>query len=355
MNYRLKNAIVLALPIQILLIGWISNYPSIIEEYYSKGIYPFIAASMRWLYGWIPFSLGDVIYTLLGLLVIRYIYIKWIYIRTKPFVFLRNLLVVLSIAYFTFHLLWGLNYYREPLAKTLDLQNSYSQEELLEFTSRLAEETNRLHSDLTRNDSLQVSIPYSHREIFDKVAGLSNPVSIEFPELKYSNPSIKESLYSLALTYMGYGGYLNPFTLESQVNRKIPISRFPVVSCHEMAHQLGYAAENEANFIGYLRAFNHPDPLIKYTALTYALGYCLAEIRYQDEEKFQEIYGKVNPGVKMDYQELSKFWTSYENPLEPVFKEVYNRFLKANNQVEGIKSYNQVVALFVAYHKQSPL
>ncbi|QBA64585.1 DUF3810 domain-containing protein [Muriicola soli] len=355
MNYRLKNAIVLALPVQIILISWISNYPSFIEEYYSRGIYPVIAESMRWLYGWIPFSLGDILYTLLGLLAIRYLFTKWIYIRTKPVAFIRNLLVVFSVAYLTFHLLWGLNYYREPLAKTLGLQASYSVEELLEFTTRLTEEANRQHLVLTGNDSVQVSFSFSRREIFKKVGAEDHPVSDEFPELEYTNPSIKGSLYSLALTYMGYGGYLNPFTLESQVNRKIPMFRFPVVSCHEMAHQLGYAAENEANFIGYLRAVNQNDPHIKYAALSYALGYCLADLRFQDEDKFQEVYGKVNQGIKLDYEELSDFWISYENPLEPVFKEVYNSFLKANNQVEGIRSYNQVVALLVAYHKQSPL
>ncbi|MBT8281167.1 MAG: DUF3810 domain-containing protein [Muriicola sp.] len=355
MNYRLKNAIVLALPVQVILISWISNYPSFIEEYYSRGIYPVIAVCMRWLYGWIPFSLGDILYTVLGLLAIRYLFTKWLYIRTKPFVFIRNLLVVFSVAYLTFHLLWGLNYYREPLAKTLGLQNSYSAEELLQFTSRLAEKTNQQHLALTGNDSVQVNFTYSQREIFEKVGNENHPVSVEFPELEYTNPSIKGSLYSLALTYMGYGGYLNPFTLESQVNKKIPMFRFPVVSCHEMAHQLGYAAENEANFIGYLRAVNQPDPHIKYAALSYALGYCLAELRFQDEEVFQKVYGKVNKGIKLDYEELSDFWISYENPLEPVFKEVYNSFLKANNQVEGIRSYNQVVALFVAYHKQSPL
>jgi hypothetical protein len=154
---------------------------------------------------------------------------------------------------------------------------------------------------------------------------------------------------------MGYGGYLNPFTLEAQVNTRIPNFRFPVVSCHEIAHQLGFAAENEANFIGYLAALNNEDPVIKYTALSYALSYCLFELRNQDETEFQMAYAAVHAGVRKDFEELNRFWTAYENPLEPVFKEVYNTFLLANNQTQGIRSYNLVVALLVAYHQAYPL
>ncbi|MBQ0741381.1 DUF3810 family protein, partial [Aquimarina celericrescens] len=68
--------------------------------------------------------------------------------------------------------------------------------------------------------------------------------------LKYEQPSIKESLFSTGLSYMGYGGYLNPFTQEAQVNGLVPNFRFPVIAGHEMGHQIGYSAENETNSIG---------------------------------------------------------------------------------------------------------
>jgi hypothetical protein len=118
---------------------------------------------------------------------------------------------------------------------------------------------------------------------------------------------------------------------------------------------MGYAAENEANFIGYLAALNNQDQFIRYTALSYALSYCLAELRNQDEARFKELYCGVHRGVQKDYEELNRFWVSYENPMEPLFKAFYNSFLKANNQTEGIKSYSLVVALLVAYHQDKPL
>jgi hypothetical protein len=40
----------------------------------------------------------------------------------------------------------------------------------------------------------------------------------------------------------------------------------------------------------------------------------------------------------------------FNNPLEPCFKNIFDYFLKANNQVDGIKSYNLVVNLLVNYY-----
>ena len=49
---------------------------------------------------------------------------------------------------------------------------------------------------------------------------------------------------------MGYGGYINPFTNEAQVNAKVPQVRLPSISGHEVGHQIGYASESDTNFIG---------------------------------------------------------------------------------------------------------
>ena len=100
---------------------------------------------------------------------------------------------------------------------------------------------------------------------------------------------------------------------------------------------------------------NNNDIYFQYAGYAYALGYCLSDIRSSDKEEFNRLLSTLNPGVKNNFQEMSNFWNSYENPMEPVFKSIFNSFLKANNQTEGIRSYNAVVSLLVAYHKQKPL
>src|ERR1700749_1650034 len=44
-----------------------SFFPEAVEKYYSTGIYPFISIFPRPAFGWIPFSVGDILYALVFL------------------------------------------------------------------------------------------------------------------------------------------------------------------------------------------------------------------------------------------------------------------------------------------------
>jgi hypothetical protein len=154
---------------------------------------------------------------------------------------------------------------------------------------------------------------------------------------------------------MGFSGYLNPFTNEAQVDGLIPKYNFPTTSSHEVAHQLGYAAENEANFIGSLAAIKHRNIYFNYSGYSFALSHCLNEIYARDKQQYEVIIKTINKGILKNYKEVNTFWQSYQNPLEPAFKISYNTFLKANNQSKGIESYNYVVGLLVNYFKINSL
>jgi hypothetical protein len=122
-----------------------------------------------------------------------------------------------------------------------------------------------------------------------------------------------------------------------------------------VGHQIGYSAENETNLIGYLVTIYNEDIYFKYAAYAYALSYCLSDMKQNDEQLFETLLPKINTGVKQNYAELNTFWLQYENFTEPIFKAIFNSFLKVNNQTDGIKSYSKVVLLLVSYHQKYPL
>ncbi|WP_298505902.1 DUF3810 domain-containing protein [uncultured Maribacter sp.] len=355
MKITLNRVIALLLIPQIILVKWIGNHPEIVENYYSNGLYPKISYFFRTIFGWIPFSIGDLAYFSLIILAIGYIVNNRRYIRKNLKTFFINCTMILSIAYFTFHILWGFNYYREPIASKFNLEEEYSREELISLAKKLITKTNATQLKITNDTITAVVIPYTKNEIFSITLDGYVQLKEMYPFLSYQKPSIKQSLFSTGLTYMGYGGYLNPFTNEAHVNGILPTFRFPVVAGHEIGHQIGYSAENETNFIGYLVTMNNKDIYFKYAAYAYALGYCLNDINKKDPNLFKILLRDLNPGVKLNYQEMSNFWSSYENPLEPIFKSIFNNFLKANNQTQGIQSYNAVVSLLIAYHKEHTL
>lgn len=355
MKNKLRNAIALSIIPQIILVKWLAGHPDWVESFYSTGIYPWISQFFRSLFGWIPFSVGEIIYTLLIVLVFRYIIRNRRKIKTKPLVFLRDNILVLSVFYFTFHIVWGLNYYRTPLSETLDVKEEANYEDIKKLTETLVAKTNALQIQITGDSAAMVIVPYTRNEIFEKTISSYNGLDGQMPFLTYRRPSVKKSMFSRMSSYMGIGGYLNPFTNEAQVNKKTPVFRFPVVVAHEIGHQVGYSAENETNLIGYLVTLKNEDIYFKYSASAYALAYCLNAVHGTDKAAFELLYEGINDGVKKNYQELLDFHDSYENPFEPIFTSIFSTFLKANNQADGVKSYSRVVHLLVGYHKKYPL
>ncbi|WP_461533370.1 DUF3810 domain-containing protein [Sinomicrobium sp.] len=355
MSEKAKNLLALSIVPQALLIRILAGFPDVVESYYSNGVYRFIASAYRYAFGWIPFSVGDIFYALAAIALLRFLWLNTRSVRQRPWMFFREILLTLSLVHLLFYLSWGLNYYRLPLHRNLKIEAEYTTEELISFTEKLIKRTNTLHSALATSDSSAVQLPYSRKEIYQKSAEGYAQLSKENPHLSYSPTSIKSSLFSLPLSYMGYGGYLNPFTNEAQVNSMQVDYRYPIVSCHEEAHQIGYSAENEANFIGYLAATANPDPYFQYSGYAYMLRYCLNEVYRRDREKYTYLTNSLYQGVFENYKETSLFWKKYENPLEPIFKNAFNIYLKANKQTDGIKTYSYVVALLVNYHKNKPL
>ena len=273
MRKRTRLILALMLPVQYVALLILRNFPQFIETFYSQGVYPFISKLLRYVFGWIPFSMGDIFYTVLSLMAIWWLYKNFKRLWLEPVRFFIDIAATLSIAYFTFNMLWGLNYLRPPLHQTLGLERDYTTEQLFETTNRLIEKSNEMHRKLGYADSAKIDLPYSQKEIFEKSYQGYHRLGEKFPSLKYSPKSLKKSGWSLGLTYMGYSGYYNPFTGEAQVNNLIKSYKFPVVSCHEQAHQIGYAAENEANFIATLAALHNEDPYIQYTGYVFALRY----------------------------------------------------------------------------------
>nr|WP_155077850.1 DUF3810 domain-containing protein [Flavobacterium sp. MC2016-06] len=318
-------------------------------------MYLLISHFSRIVLGWIPFSVGDCIYFVLIVLLIRWI---WKNRKTWKQNWKDNLLralSVISIFYFFFHVLWALNYYREPLFEKMKIKKDYTDAELLVFTKKLITKTNEIQFQITKNDSSKIVFPYSQEQAFKMNLNGYQNLAKEYQFFRYQNLSIKKSLFSLPLTYMGFGGYLNPFTNEAQVNDLFPMYNFPATSCHEMAHQMGYASESECNFIGVLATINNNDLYYKYSGYSYTLSYCLGIWKFKNEKIFNELKKTVHVGILKNYQESQDFWKQYDTFIDEGFHFLYDNFLKTNNQKDGIDSYSKFIDLMVNYYKTRKL
>jgi len=344
----------LLLVIQLLLVKLVSYFPNYIEQYYSNGIYLFISKLFRSIFGWIPFSIGDIYYFLLGLILIISVYkfVKNKFKDVKHHLFKFG--AYLSVFYFLFHLLWGLNYHRNSLFQTLNLeQKEYTLEELTNLTYKLLENLKQTQLQLVSNDTLKVEIPYSKNEILDKTELAYSTLAKEYPQYSYKKVSLKKSLFSLPLTYMGFSGYYNPLSGEAQVDYLVPKVSLPMISCHEVAHQLGLASESEANFIGFLAATKSEDKNFNYSGYVMALRYAVSSVWFRDSIASKKIIEEIPVGILKNIKESEEFWQSYQNDAEPFFKLFYDNYLKANQQKDGMSSYSKMVNLLVAYNEKN--
>jgi hypothetical protein len=350
-----KYILPLFLVFQIIFIKLLAFFPEVVERYYSNGLFVAISKFERTLFGKIPFSVGDIFY---GILIIYLLVSIWKSRKTWKTHWKDNLLKAISgfsVFYFLFHLLWATNYYRVPLFEKMNIKREYSNEDLYVFTTKLIAKTNEVQFEITHNKNQKVSNLFSQDSIFKMTQNGYDDLAKEYTFFKYEIPSRKKSLFSLPLTYMGFGGYLNPFTNESQVNYKLPMYSFPNVVCHEMAHQIGFASESECNFIGFMACIKNDDLYFQYAAYSVALRYCLENVIMKDEAKFNLFKPTINPGIIENFRETELFWKQYDTFIDKGFHAFYDQFLKANHQKEGLESYSKFVDLLINYYKEKAI
>lgn len=360
MQYRKKWLFVGLLLVLAAVIKWYSASAQRVETGYATGFYTGLAKILRLLFGWMPFSMGDVLYGLFilwiaakllkGIKLLLQKKATWKGFGIRCF---KTALLALLL-YVVFNGFWGINYNRQGIAHQLNLNvDSVNYGDLKQTTALLIEKMNSTKHYLVIN-----KIPYpSNKELFKKVAAAYANTSKEFPFLTYNNLSMKPSLWGWLGNYTGFTGYYNPFTGEAQVNTTVPKFLQPFVACHEAAHQLGYAKENEANSVGFIAALHSGDSLLLYSTYFDLYSYASRQLYLQafmqkDSMLIKDYQGRLSPDVKADFKEMAAFFQRHRNPIEPVIRSGYGFYLKNNNQPLGIRSYDAVTAFLIAYYKK---
>ncbi len=349
----LKNVIpyIILMPIGIFLFSFSSYQKNLIENYYSNSFYKISSQLISNITGVFPISLGEL--TIVGLLI--FLLYKTCTIITlllesekkQDIIYnlLLNIFKHITIVYIIFIFIWGFNYNRLPFADIAGLEvKPASTEDLKQLCIELIDQAN----DFKNNASYQ----YSYSDIFKRAPLGYIETGKKYAELsgKYGSP--KPVLMSEFLSYAGIAGIYFPFTAEANVNIEIPYFMLPNTTCHEMAHQRGFAREDEANYISYLTCMAHPDNDFKYSGTMLALIYSMNALQKYDMNNFNELTSKYSDSVKQDLLDLNSFWAKYDGPIEKTSNKINNVYLKANMQKDGTHSYGRMVDLLIAGQKK---
>jgi hypothetical protein len=354
MFFKKYRSILILLSIAIV-IRIFSLFPQAVENYYSHGLYPVLVGVLRFLFGWLPFSVGDVLYALAAISLIYSLIhfirrliqrkIDKIYFRSKV---KRTVLIILWV-YILFNGLWGLNYNRIGIAQQMDLKvTTYTVDELESIVVLTIDKLHQLDTPALANRDKFNKKGFLFKQAIQSYKKVVNELSF----LEYKPASVKPSLYSYLGNYLGYTGYYNPFSGEAQVNTTVPLEIQPFTTSHEIGHQLGFAKENEANFVGYLAARESDNAAVRYSVYFDLYIYASRNLAERDSSLARSLQQQLPAITKQDLRQLSAFYKKYENPFEPIIRLLYGQYLKANEQPQGILSYDEVIAWVIAYWKK---
>lgn len=349
------------------LIRMVQNFPEYISQFYSQGLFKWMTLGMRQVVAKVPFSLGEWVYILLIIVLIVNMIKYFINIknkfsgRTLWSQILLQLLFKSIQFYVVFQLIWGLNYHQSSPAQQLRLQvnSTYLEEELDRYSLALIEQMNHARANI--QDSQFKNKADSLTLVIEKVKRAYDQVARVYPFLHYPAPNVKFSPFPNLGDRFGYLAFYQPITSEAIIRADLPILLQPYTVAHEIAHQLGYASETEANFIAYLVCGLSNEAILKYAMQLQMFTYCQEEAllmiaKRGDFAQWKKIVERnkaaLSPQVLKDRLEIKQFFRAHQGKMIPGSTALYDQFLQWNKQARGIDSYNDVLLWAMAYEKK---
>lgn len=339
------------------LIYWAKHNPEMVEKWYARGIYPFIATILTTIANAFPFSIGEVIVAgcIVGVvLAVAGIVAALLTLQpVKGFRRLIALMLAVSIAALYIDAAWLLNNYRMGANELLELEvRPYAQAELeatFEAVIRRANELRRQLDEELTLDRDNWTIETVLMQADDGYAALHK----DYDFISDDEVKVKGLESSELQSKSGYTGIYLFFIGEPTINTQPPLVTLPHTACHEIAHQKGFAFEEEANYIGFLACMRHEALIYQYSGYFAALRYLASALNAQDSESYERLSNAYSEGVRSDLIENSTFWQLHqEEKISKVADRMNEGYLIRYNQPEGLKSYGLFVDLLIADYLQ---
>jgi len=328
-----------------------------------------------------PFAIMEVLCTFAVVFLIYYI-IRSIRVtsrrRGKWKLLGKRLLPVLVLVFYVWGLfgwLWLSGYHATGFADRYGLNSEGATvEELARLTQHFADRANELGELVERDDD--GSYVANRSEMFRNSVSVFDNVSEEFPSLDGRLYAPKPMLYSWLMSITGYSGMYFALTGEAMINTQPPGAFMPATVAHEHAHHLSVFAEDEANFVAIIACIKSDDVVFQYAGYMLGLNHLLGALMFADRspdmgptEQWTRIVEGLSENVARDRQESSVFWatrtqantgvdfldnilTTVAETTSDVVDNIYDGFLRAQNQELGLLSYGACVDLLLVYFRE---
>ena len=325
-------------------------------EWYAAAVYPVIRGALATLTGWFRFSLAEwLLYALvLGVPLLLVVQGVRALLRRLPLHRFLSLLLSLGVAagalWNLFYATWGLLYFREPLSTRMGLPvEARSVDELAALTDLLAAHAVALR-ETVEEDGDGVFTADTEAQ-FAQLPAAYAALAAADDTFAGTVTRVKRVTWSTGLSRLGISGIYIGLTAESNVNVDQPPLLLLHAAAHEMAHQLGLASEDEAEFTAFLACMRAPEPAIRYSAVMLALIRCGNALHGADAERYYAIVdARYSDGMRRDLADYNAYWDAFEGPAQEIATDMNDGYLKHNAQVSGVKSYGESIDMLLALY-----
>jgi hypothetical protein len=300
-------------------------------------------------------SLTELLVTILGIWALYFILrtIVAVIIKPKKLATLGKRLFILALVvlyiWSGYSWLWGTGYHATSFATKSGLvTDGTSVEALVQVTRLFAEKASELSTQVERDNDGHFA--EDRNAYFAASDGIYDHIVSEFPALKGHAYPPKPMIYSKLMSSLGFTGVYIAFTGETNINIDAPASLIPATIAHEMAHQHGINAEEEANFVGIAASITSGNTVYEYSGYLSGLIYLMNALYEADPDAARTISSGFSKELSQDWKDNNDYWTSVEpSPAAEAVTAMYDGYLKSNGQSEGIASYGACVDLLASW------
>lgn len=330
-----------------------SQFPAVVEQVYSRGLFLGIRWSIDYLLAWFPIPLIYLFVLVVLFLIGRKAKQLWqakLSWQHKLIRFFTGLLAGLGAALFFFLFLWGFNYDRLSIEEQLGIDpQPLNVEELKTELELETVELIRLRSSIAGITDSAIDAALLPEQLELKLrTGLEQWLAENnFPTVGRvrGRMVLPKGIF---LRFSSSGLYF-PFTGEGHIDSGLNALQKVFVMAHEMSHGYGFGDEGTCNFLAYVSCAASDDPIIAYLGhLAYWRTVAVNYLRYKREE-YQAFRETLPVGIISDLNAINKNLEEYPDIMPKFRYYAYDSYLKAQGISEGMANYSRVIMLVKAY------
>ena len=245
--------------------------------------------------------------------------------------------------------MWNAAYAASSFAQRAGLDDTPpTVEELSQAAALFARRAAQLAGQVERDSEGHFAVP--REQCLEEGAAVYEALGELYPFLDIPAVRAKPLVCSRLQSILGFTGVYFPFTGEANGNVDAPACLVPATIAHEMSHQRMVASELEANFVGIAACVTSDSTVFQYSGYLMGLIQLCNALYPVDAQAWQDIVQSCfTAELAADWNENNAYWAALESPVSDGAEQVYDSFLKGNDQELGIRSYGACVDLLMAY------